>query len=163
VSIGFLIGHAQFAQVLGQFTEVSGEFSYDSETQTLHSGTVEVRATSVFTGHQERDNHVRDDDFLATEDHPLIRFEATDYSPTSKTQGVLSGELSLRGKTRPLSLDLTLNRRGDHPIGGADTLGGSARGHIFRSEFGMEYALEGELVSDKVALIIEFEAIREEG
>ncbi|KAF0284257.1 YceI family protein [Spiribacter roseus] len=162
VSVGFLIGHARFTDVLGQFTDVSGGFRYDAETRTLESGRVEVAADSVFTGHDERDGHVRDGDFLAADAHPTIVFEANGYEPTGEGEGILRGELTMLGVTRPIELDLTLNRRGEHPIGGADTLGGSARGAIRRSEFGMDYALENELVGDRVELIIEFEAIRED-
>ena len=162
VSVGFLIGHAQFADVLGQFTDVSGGFVYDPESQTLDSGRVEVVAETVFTGHDARDGHVRDGDFLDVDNHPVITFEASGYEPASDTRGTLNGDLTMLGVTRPIELDLTLNRRGDHPIGGADTLGGSARGTIQRSDFGMDYALEGDLVSDAIELIVEFEAIRQD-
>ena len=163
VSVGFLAGHARFADVLGQFTDVSGGFVYDAETRELISGRVTVDAASVFTGHEARDGHLRDADFLAVGTHPLIRFEASGFEPTGEREGILRGDLSLLGETRPIALELTLNRRAAHPIGGADTLGGSARGTIKRSEFGMDYALEGDLVGDEVELIIEFEAIREDG
>ncbi|RZU98075.1 YceI family protein [Spiribacter vilamensis] len=162
VSVGFLVGHARFADVLGQFTDVSGGFVYDADTQTLTSGRVEVVAETVFTGHDERDDHVRDGDFLDVDAHPVIVFEASGYQPVDDRRGVLKGDLTLLGETRPIELDLTLNRRGDHPIGGADTLGGSARGTIQRSDFGMDYALQGDLVSDAIELIVEFEAVRQD-
>ncbi len=162
VSVGFLAGHARFADVLGLFSEVSGNFVYDEQTQTLVSGSVEVEADSVFTGHKKRDGHLRDDDFLATDDYDTIRFEATGYQPDSENTGTLTGEVTMLGVTRPLSLDMTLNRSGEHPIGGAYTIGGSARGHILRSEFGMDYALADDLVSDRIELIIEFEAMRDD-
>lgn len=162
VSVGFLAGHAGFADVLGQFTDVSGGFVYDAEMQTLVSGRVEVAAETVFTGHDERDGHLRGGDFLAVDAHPVIAFEASGYEPVDDRQGVLSGDLTLLGVTRAIELDLTLNRRGDHPIGGADTLGGSARGTIQRSDFGMDYALQGDLVSDAIELIVEFEAVRQD-
>ena len=163
VSVGFLAGHARFASVLGQFTDVSGGFVYDAEARRLVSGSVTVDAASVFTGHEDRDGHLRDGDFLAIEQYPVIRFEATGYEPTGEDGGILRGDLTLLGETRPIELALTLNRRAAHPIGGADTLGGSARGAIHRSDFGMDYALEGDLVGDRIDLIIEFEAIREDG
>lgn len=162
VSVGFLAGHARFADVLGQFTDVSGGFVYDADTQTLTSGRVEVAAATVFTGHDDRDGHLRGGDFLDADAHPVIVFEASGYQPVDDRQGVLKGDLTLLGETRPIELDLTLNRRGEHPIGGADTLGGSARGTIRRSDFGMDYALQGDLVSDAIELIVEFEAVRQD-
>lgn len=161
VSVGFLAGHARFADVLGQFTDISGGFVYDADTQTLMSGRVEVAAETVFTGHDDRDGHLRGGDFLDVDAHPMIVFEANGYQPVDDRQGVLKGDLTLLGETRPIELDLTLNRRGDHPIGGADTLGGSARGTIQRSDFGMDYALQDDLVSDAIELIVEFEAVRQ--
>ncbi len=163
VSIGFLAGHARFADVLGLFTEVSGEFVYDAEAHELQSGTAEIAADSVFTGHNGRDGHVREDDFLAAGAHPVIRFEATDYVARDARTGTVQGEITIRGVTRPLSLEATINRIDAHPIGGAETLGASLRGSLRRSEFGMDYALEGDLVSDRIELLIEFEAIREDG
>jgi polyisoprenoid-binding protein YceI len=163
VSVGFLAGHARFAQVLGQFTDVSGDFVYDAQTRTLDSAEVEIAADSVFTAHEGRDEHLRDADFLDAGAHPTIRFVATDYQADGDQGGRLTGDLTLRGVTQPITLDVTLNRRGPHPIGGADTLGGSLRGSLKRSEFGMTYALEGELVSDRIDLIIEFEATRDDG
>ncbi|PWG64282.1 YceI family protein [Spiribacter halobius] len=162
VSVGFLAGHARFADVLGQFTEVEGEFVYDEADRSLESGRVVVAADSVYTAHEDRDGHLRDGDFLAVDEHPEIVFTATGYEPDGDDGGTLRGELTLLGTTRPLTLDLTINRIGEHPIGGAYTLGASARGSLQRSEFGMDYALEDDLVSDRIDLIIEFEAIRED-
>lgn len=162
VSVGFLVGHARFADVLGQFTDVSGEFVYDADNRVLESGEVEIDAESVFTAHEDRDGHVRGDDFLATGDHPTIRFEATGYEAESEDSGTLHGDLTIRGETQPISLEATINRRDDHPIGGADTLGGSLRGRLMRSDYGMTYALEDDLVSDRIDLIIEFEAVQQD-
>lgn len=160
VSIGFLVGHARYADVLGMFTDVEGEFVYDAAERQLLSGSVVIDARSVFTGHERRDDHVRDEDFLYTQAHEDIVFEATGYEASSDSAGTLQGEITIRGVTQPLTLDVTLNRRDAHPIGGKDTLGGSARGSLLRSEFGMEYALQGDLVGDEIDLIIEFEAIK---
>ncbi|TQF01039.1 MAG: polyisoprenoid-binding protein [Spiribacter salinus] len=163
VSVGFLVGHARFADVLGQFTEVSGEFLYDSESQTLERGEVEIAADSVFTGHDERDGHVRGGDFLETGEYSAIRFKANRYEAESENTGTLHGDLTIRGITQPIRLEATINRRDDHPIGGADTLGASLRGSLMRSDYGMDYALEGDLVSDRIELIIEFEAVQQDG
>ena len=160
VSVAFRAGHARFADVIGLFTEVRGAFVYDPATQALVSGHAEVAADSVFTGHEGRDEHVRDGDFLAAGEHPIIRFDATGYQPVGETGGTLDGELTIRGVTRPVSLEVEINRLDAHPIGGAETLGASMRGSLQRSDFGMDYALEGDLVSDRIELLIEFEAIR---
>lgn len=162
LSIGFLVEHVGYQQQLGMFLEAEGEFVYDEATRTLHSGEVRVQSESVFTNHEERDGHLRSDDFLDSESHPVIRFEAGELDLGDDNTGTLEGDLTLLGTTRPVTLDVTLNKTGRYPFGDkAYVLGGSARGVIQRSEFGMTYGVEGDLVGDRVELILEFEAVRQ--
>ncbi len=163
-SIGFLVEHIGYADTLGQFLEAGGSFVYDEEANELREGEVLVQADSVFTNHDRRDDHLRDDDFLNADRYATIRFEATDWQPTDDDprHGTLEGQLTLLGETRPVSLDVTLNKTAEYPFGhGKYTLGVSARTTIRRSEWGMTYGVERGLVGDEVELIFEFEAIRE--
>ena len=164
-SIAFEVSHAGYAQQFGMFLNAEGEFVYDEEADELHSGEVTIQSDSVFTNHEERDNHVRDDDFLHVEEYPKMHFRATDYDPKA---GTLYGEFTLLGTTRDIELDITINRIEEYPIGGGIlssppyVLGASLRGTIKRSEYGMTYALEDELVGDEVDIILEFEARRQD-
>lgn len=161
-SIGFLVGHVGYADTLGQFLEAEGSFVYDESANELNEGEVIIQADSVFTNHEERDEHLRNDDFLDTDQHETIRFEATQWRPESDGKGTLTGDLTLLGETHPVELDVTLNKSGEYPFGhGKHTLGISARTTIDRSEWGMAYAVENGLVDDEVELIFEFEAIRQ--
>lgn len=161
-SVGFLVEHVGYADTLGQFLEAEGRFVYDEAANELHSGEVIVQADSVFTNHEERDEHLRADDFLDAASHETIRFEATEWRPDGERRGTLAGELTLLGKTRPVTLDVTLNKSAEYPFGhGEYTLGVSARTTIERSQWGMNYAVENGLVGDEVELIFEFEAIRQ--
>jgi len=161
-SIGFLVMHAGYEQVLGRFRTVTGGFTYNADQRELTGGTVEIAADSVFTDHEERDAHLRGGDFLAAETHPTVRFEAQDLELDEAGKGALRGQLTLLGETRPVSLDVTLNKAADYPFGhGQYTLGISARGAIERSRFGMDYGVANELVGDQVELLIELEAIRQ--
>ncbi len=167
-SIAFGVEHAGFADVMGLFQEAEGQFVYDPETRELESGEVIVQADSVFSAHQERDNHVRDGDFLDADAHPEIRFVATDYKPEGENRGKLRGELTLLGETRPVTLDVRINRMGEYPFGGglfSDppwVIGISAETTIQRSEWGMTYGVEDDIVGDAVDLRFEFEARRQE-
>ncbi len=159
-SVGFLVGHIGFKHQLGMFLEASGEFVWDEDNNELHSGEVLIQADSVFTNHDRRDRHVRSRDFLHARRHPEIRFEATSWEPAGADSGTLRGDLSLRGQTHPVALDVTINRRAEYPFGHEQyTVGMSARTVIQRSQWGMSYALEDDLVGDDVQLILEFEAI----
>ncbi|WP_166259545.1 YceI family protein [Marinobacter salicampi] len=157
----FEVSHIGYASVIGMFLEARGSFEYDDEAQVVSSGTVVVESDSVFSNHKKRDEHLRKDDFLDVDDHPRVEFEVTDFMATGEATGELTGELTLLGKTRPVTLDVTLNKAAEYPIGhGKYTLGISARATIKRSEWGMIYALDPKLVGDEVKLRFEFEAIR---
>lgn len=163
-SVGFLVEHVGYADTLGQFLEAEGSFLYNESANALQSGEVVVRADSVFTNHERRDEHLRGDDFLDAGSHETIRFEATDWQPADDDpdRGTLKGELTLLGKTRPVSLDVTINKAAEYPFGhGKYTLGISARTTIKRSEWGMNYGVDKNLVGDEVQLIFEFEAIKQ--
>lgn len=161
-SIGFLIEHVGYERLLGMFLEGQGEFVYDEETRELSSGRVEIDADSLFTNHEERDEHVKSEDFLAVEEHPTIIFEATEFTAKDATHGTLTGDLSMLGQTHPVTLDVTLNKAAEYPFGHEKyTLGASARTTLSRSEWGMTYGVDNGMVGDEVMLILEFEAIRQ--
>lgn len=161
-SIGFSIGHAGYENLLGLFLEGRGQFVYDEAANTLSSGRVEIAADSVFTNHDERDEHVRSEDFLAVENYPQIVFVARRYEATSECKGKLTGDLTLHGQTHPVTLDVTINKAARYPFGHERyTLGISAATTIRRSRWGMDYGVADNLVGDEVRLSFEFEAIRE--
>ena len=162
LTVAFFVSHIGFKNQLGVFRDVEGGFTYDAATQTLSDLRVEIEADSVDTFNKARDRHVRDDDFLAADDHPKITFVMTSAEATGETTGTVTGDLTLRGVTKPVTLDVTLNRAADYPFGHkAFTLGVSAKGMVRRSAFGSTYALEGGLVGDEVEIVIEAEAIQQ--
>jgi len=161
-SVVFEVDHIGYQRQIGLFRDARGNFRYDPETRELIRGRVEVEAASVFTDHDERDEHVRSEDFLHASKHPRIIFEATGFNAEDGDSGTLTGDLTLLGRTRPVALDVTINKRADYPFGhGKETLGISARTTIARSRWGMDYAVSNDLVGDEVGLRFEFEAIRQ--
>lgn len=163
-SIVFAAGHIGFQQQLGMFLEASGNFRYDPESRELFAGRVEVRADSIFSNLDSRDDHLRSDDFLDVRRHPVIIFEATGYTPDrdGADEGTLHGNLTLLDQTHPVELDVTLNKRARYPIGHRrETLGISASTTINRSRWGMDYGVGGNLVGDAVSLRFELEALRQ--
>ena len=162
-TVSFLVDHVGYAATLGVFLDVEGGFVYDEETQELSDVDVVVRAESVETFHDARDDHVRNADFLNVSAFPEIRFMADGGTPESDTHGSVDGTLALLGESRPLRLDVTLNKAAEYPFGhGRYTLGLSIRGSLMRSEWGMTYAVDNGLVGDEVTLMIETEAMRVE-
>lgn len=160
----FKVMHIGYARVLGMFREVEGQFVYNPETRSIEEGEIVFQADSVFTNHQERDEHLRSEDFLNVSEYPEIRFEVTEFASTGESTGELTGDLTLLGKTRPVTLDVVLNKAAVYPIGHGDyTLGLSAHAVIERSDWEMTYGLGEDLVGDEVRLQFEFEANREDG
>lgn len=161
-TVAFTIMHAGYAKTLGRFADVEGSFVYNEDTQELSDVSVTIATASVQTWHEARDRHVRSDDFLAAEAHPQITFVAGEGMPVSATTGTVSGDLTIRGVTQPVTLDVTKNMMAVYPCCHAkETLGISATTTILRSDFGSTYALP-VFVGDEVDIMLEFEAIRQE-
>ncbi len=158
-SIVFEAAHIGFQQQLGFFLEGSGSFSYDPETEELSAGRVEIAADSLFSNHDDRDDHLKSRDFLNVRRHPLIVFEASEYVAS---EGVLRGNLTLLDETHPVALKVSINKQAKYPFGHRkETLGISASASINRSQWGMDYGVGNDLVGDEVKLRFEFEAIRQ--
>jgi polyisoprenoid-binding protein YceI len=166
-SIGFLVSHIGYQDVLGMFREVAGSFRFDEETNSISDVTVTIKTASVFTNHEKRDEHLRKEEFLWTEKYPEMTFTMTSAQKTGERTGKLTGNLTLRGVTKPITLDVTLNKVGEYPFGGGlfakpnYVAGMSARGSFKRSEWGVMYGTDNGWVGDEVQLIIELEGIRQ--
>ena len=163
-SIAFEAGHIGYQQQLGMFLEASGSFRYDPTTRELSSGRVEVQADSIFTDHDDRDDHLRGRDFLNASRHPIIIFEATGFTPSDENgqRGTLTGNLTMLDETHPVELEVTINKQDRYPFGHrSETLGISAHTTILRSHWGMDYGVVDNLVGDEVGLRFEFEALRQ--
>ncbi|MEM9783862.1 MAG: YceI family protein [Pseudomonadota bacterium] len=161
-TVAFLVDHIGYAKTLGWFLEVSGSFVYNSTEKTVTDIRIEVNPASVFTNDERRDDHVRNADFLHVDEHPEIVFTAEGGEVTGENTGIVRGELTLLGETRPIEVAVTLNKDAPYPFGHQKrTLGVSAEATVVRSAFGMEYALGG-LVGDEVEVIFEMEAIAQD-
>jgi polyisoprenoid-binding protein YceI len=162
VSVAFDVDHIGYQRQIGMFAEAAGSFRYDPETGELFEGRFTVQADSVFTAHERRDEHIRNEDFLDAASYPEVVFVARQFTPEEGDTGTLTGDLTLLGTTREVVLDVRINKRGKYPFGhGKETLGISASTTIQRSDWGMDYAVSNGLVGDDVALRFEFEAIRQ--
>lgn len=161
-SMSFEVMHIGYAPVMGMFREVEGQFEYDEKNRTLNSGSLVFRSKSVFTNHEKRDEHLRGGDFLNSSKFRDITFSIKDFEATGENTGLVTGDLTLLGKTQPVQVDVTLNKSAEYPIGHEEyTLGFTAETTIKRSEWGMTYGLDDALVGDEVKLRFGFEAIRE--
>lgn len=163
-SMVFEIMHIGYAPVMGMFLDVEGEFVYDEEARELSSGELVFKSKSVFTNHEKRDEHVRNEDFLNSGEYPDITYTITDFETTGENTGKVTGDLTLLGQTKPVVLDVTLNKADVYPFGHEEyTLGISASTTLNRSDWGMTYGVDNGMVGDEVTLRFGFEAIRDSG
>ncbi|WP_208984519.1 YceI family protein [Stappia sp. TSB10GB4] len=160
-SIVFNAMHIGYAPTWGLFLKGEGSFTYDENTRELSDLSVAIETASVFSNDERRDGHLRSDDFLSADAHPRITFRMTDARAETEATGTVIGDLTLRGVTRPVTLNVTLNKIGPYPFGDTHVVGISARTVLRRSDFGMIYAVENGFVGDEVDIRIDLEAVRQ--
>ena len=165
LAVGFLVDHIGYAKVLGMFRAARGSYRFDEATATLSDVRIEIDTASVFSNQAKRDEHLRGPDFLNSGEFPRMVFTATSARRTGDRSFDITGQLQLLGKSQPLTLQATWNKSAESPLGGFGrkpyVMGVSARGSFKRSAYGMNYAVSNGWVGDEVALIIEFEAVRQ--
>jgi len=161
-NVEFSVKHMMIATVRGRFGEVEGVIEGDPADLSSARFEATINAASIDTRQSDRDNHLRSADFFDVENHPKITFKSTRVEKTGENEYKVTGDLTIRGTTRPVTLDLTFEGRGKDPWGG-ERIALSATGKINRKDFGLTWnaALEtgGVLVSDEVKLDLNVEAV----
>jgi polyisoprenoid-binding protein YceI len=153
----FVVGHLGFSHLVGRFNELSGEFTLDADNPANNSASFVVQTGSIDSNHGKRDEHLRSPDFFNAVEFPELSFVSTGYAGSAE-KGVLSGNLTMLGQTRPVSFELTKVGEGDDPWGGFRA-GYDATATIKRSEWGMQYGLPN--IPDDVTLNLFVEGIRQ--
>ena len=158
VYVGFEVDHLGFSTTYGRFNDVSGTIMFDEENPEASSVEVKIDPASVDTGHAERDEHVRGKDLLNTAEYPEMSFTSTSIERTGEETGKITGDLTLHGVTKPVTLDTTFTRKGTYPMTEEEivAIGFNATTTIKRSDFGMDQWLE--MIGDELPITISFEA-----
>ncbi len=161
--VGFVARHLMVSKVRGRFTDFEGTLVV-ADDPAQSSVEVTIQATSIDTSDENRDKHVRTNDFLAVEEFPTLTFRSTKVELGRGSDWKVTGDLTVRGVTRPVVLDVEFEGVIQDPWGN-QRLGFTASGEIDRNEFGVSFnaALEtgGFVVSPKIKLEIEAEAVRQ--
>ena len=167
-TIEFAVKHMMFTTVRGRFKDFSGTVQVDEASPNESRVEVSIDAASIDTGVADRDAHLRSADFLDVEHHPKLTFRSTRVEGAHKKAGDrfrVTGNLEIRGKTIPVSLDATFEGLGKDPWG-KQRAGFAARTEIDRREWGLRWnqALEtgGILVGNAVRIEIEAQAVAQE-
>jgi polyisoprenoid-binding protein YceI len=158
-SVYFKISHLGFSSLFGRFNSVDGSVVFDPDDPEAGGVKLIIEAASVDTKHEERDEHLRSPDFFNSREFPRITFRSTRIEATGNSRALVTGDLTLLGVTRPVTMEVTYNAMGPYPfVPGQIRIGFSATGSVRRSDFGMTYQLDN--VGDEVTLFIEVEAFR---
>ena len=160
-SVSFSAKHLGVATVRGQFKDVTAEVDLDDPNDpTTSRGRITIAASSVDTGNQQRDAHLRNADFLDVEQYPTVVFELKSVKPKGDGTYLVSGDLTIRDQTREVTLDYEHSGAVTDPFGNTK-VGGTLTGAINRSDWGLKWNVPlgsgGMLVSDKIKLEIDGE------
>lgn len=142
--IGWEIDHMGLSRTVGRFNTFDGTFLIDEEAPENSQITFTIEAASIDSNHGPRDEHLRHADYLDAENAPQITFTSTAVQMLTPTSGKLTGDLTLRGQTAPVTLDFTMVRDRTYPsfIPNYDevrVVGFEATGEILRLDHGMDF------------------------
>jgi polyisoprenoid-binding protein YceI len=161
--IGFSVRHAMVTTVRGQLAEYDGKLVLDGAKPAASTAEVTIKVVSIDTNQEQRDGHLRTGDFFDAETHPEITFVSTAAEQLDDETYRLTGDLTIKGISKPVSIDFTLNGSAKD-LYGNERVGFEGSTTINRTDWGLSYnaALEtgGVLIGEKVKLNFDISAIK---
>jgi polyisoprenoid-binding protein YceI len=149
--------------VRGGFKDVSGALDFNREHPEKSSVEATINAASIWTGVADRDAHLRSADFFEAEKYPTITFQSAKVDIVGEGKAKVTGDLTIRDVTRPVTLNVELLGEVKNPFTGTTTVGFSAKTKINREDFGLTWnqALEagGVLVGKDIGIELDVEAV----
>ena len=162
--IGFVAKHAMVTKVRGTFNDFDGTGYFDAAQPENSRLQLTIQAKSIDTRNADRDAHLRSNDFFDMDQHPTIAFVSTAVEPAGDSLYRISGDLTIKGVTKPVAVDFELSGPATDPFGN-QRIGLEGAVTINRKDWGVNWnaALEtgGVLVSEKVRLEFEVSAIKQ--
>ncbi|MFE5817950.1 YceI family protein [Streptomyces sp. NPDC056479] len=155
--IGFVARAAMISKVRGRFDDFEGTAHLDGDDPSRSGVRIVIRAGSISTGKQKRDDHLRSADFLDVGRHPTITFTSTKVRQVGETRFEVTGDLTVHGVTGPATVHFELTGAGNDPHGGPRAAF-RGRAIINRKDWGVSWG--GLLISEKVALELDVAATR---
>jgi polyisoprenoid-binding protein YceI len=161
--MGFVARHAMVTSVRGAFNEFEGAVYLDAADPARSTARVTIQVASIDTGNEQRDEHLRGPDFFDTDRYPEIIFTGTGVEPVDEELYRITGDLTLKGVTRPVTVELAFNGSAKDPFGNLRA-GFEGSATVNRKDWGLTWnaALEngGFLVSDKIKLEFDVSAVK---
>ena len=161
--IGFVARHAMVTKVRGSFNEFEGDGYFDAENPGSSKLQLTIKAASIDTRNADRDGHLRSNDFFDMDTYPEITFVSTDVEKADDDTYRVTGDLTIKGVTKPVTVDFEYTGAATDPFGNS-RIGLEGKTTVNRKDWGISWnaALEtgGVLVGEKVTLEFEVSAIR---
>ena len=157
----FKVRHMGVSTVTGKFNRFAATFAYDPENPSASWVTATIDAASIDTDNERRDNHLRSPDFFAADSYPNLTFQSTGVEQVEDGRLRVAGDLSIRGVTRPVVLDVVLEGA---TVGseGRPIVGWTAETTVDRQDYGLRWnrltEAGGWVVGDEVRIVLEVEA-----
>jgi polyisoprenoid-binding protein YceI len=160
----FSVRHLMISNVRGQFDKISGNVDFNEADPTKSHVEVKIDASSIDTKDEKRDGHLKSPDFLDVAEFPFIEFKSKRVQKVDNNSAKLFGDLTIRGTTKEVVLDVDYNGQGKTPWGTTNA-GFSATTKINRKDWNLNWnvALEtgGFLVGDDIKIEIEAEIVKQ--
>ena len=134
----FTVRHLMISNIRGDFGAVTGTVEYDGKDLTKAKVNATIDVKSISTRVEKRDEHLKTDDFLDVANHPTMTFVSTAITPAAGGKYNMTGNLTIRGTTKPVTFELTAPS-GPITTRGTTKIGASASGKINRKDFGVKY------------------------
>ena len=161
--IGFTVRHAMVTNVRGSFDDFEGSGYFSAENPAESNLKVTIKTASIDTRNADRDAHLKSNDFFAMDEFPEIIFASTTFDKAGEDKYKLSGDLTIKGVTKPITIDFDFTGTAVDPYGNT-RIGFEGKTTINRKDWGVNWnaALEagGVLVSEKVNLEFAISAVR---
>ena len=159
----FKVKHLMISNVKGEFTKFNATIHGESFESAKLTATID--AASVFTNNNDRDGHLKSADFFEVETYPELNFESTSIKKVDDEEYKLTGNLTIKGTTKPITLDVDFGGYMKDPYGN-EKAGFSIEGKLNRKDFGLNWnaALEagGVMVSEEVKIAAEVQFVKTE-
>jgi polyisoprenoid-binding protein YceI len=146
----FFINHLGFSEMVGEFTNYDGNFTFDEKDPTKSTIDVTLKPAGIRTSSAELDKHLQTKDFFNSEQFPDIHFVSTGVKVTGEKTGEVTGNLTMLGVTKPVTMVVRFNKADFHPMTQAYVAGFYGEALVKRSDFGMGYGIP--MVGDDVRL-----------
>ena len=155
--VGFSVNHLGFSTTMGHFNDVKGVINYDVKSPSKTNMSFTIATDSIDTNWDARDEHLKKAEFFNVAKYPTMTFKSTSVKFINPQQAKVTGDFTMLGQTKPLTLDVTLNKIANSPLTKEPVIGFRATGNIDRAAYGMTAFADG--ITTNVPIQIDGELI----